>query len=278
MKIVAFILSFFILTLHAEDEPKTGTELVKVKLISEYEHLMAGNDQWIGLLMTIEEGWHTYWRYAGDSGLPTMLDWLSENKNVEISDIKWPVPEKIKFSGMANYGYEDQVLLMMKIKVPKDFEKNKIVLKADANWLVCKEKCLPGNKEVSLELPVRNSPSLPTEYKTMFEDYSKMLPLENEYFTAEAKFKGGDIVLELLEEKHIDYSEMTFFPYEAEIISNGKDQKIEKNDGRTKLIMPLDQYRVKEPEQLKGILVFDKKVKDNSNAVKINVPIKPRRR
>ena len=52
------------------------TELVKVALISEV--ISAPKKEgilWIGLHQILQPKWHTYWRYAGDSGLPTRLKW-----------------------------------------------------------------------------------------------------------------------------------------------------------------------------------------------------------
>ena len=48
---------------------------VKVSLISEQSGVVPGTTSWIGLRLTHEPHWHTYWINPGDSGLPTKLTW-----------------------------------------------------------------------------------------------------------------------------------------------------------------------------------------------------------
>ena len=95
------------------------TELVKVALISEV--ISAPKKEgtlWIGLHQKLQPKWHTYWRYAGDSGLPTQLKW-EEFKNVEIGKIHWPLPDIIKVGPLVNYGYENETLLLIPLTVKK---------------------------------------------------------------------------------------------------------------------------------------------------------------
>ena len=80
MGVLAFVtlaqLNFSSNTLAANNE----TELVKVALIS--EAISAPKDRgiiWVGLHQKLQPNWHTYWRYAGDSGLPTQLKWEKYN-------------------------------------------------------------------------------------------------------------------------------------------------------------------------------------------------------
>jgi hypothetical protein len=49
---------------------------------------------WVGLQLAHQPEWHTYWKNAGDSGLPTQLQWTLP-PGVSAGDIAWPVPKKI---------------------------------------------------------------------------------------------------------------------------------------------------------------------------------------
>ena len=42
----------------------------------------------------MDKGWHTYWRNPGDSGGPIEIDW-DLPKGFSVSDIKWPLPERL---------------------------------------------------------------------------------------------------------------------------------------------------------------------------------------
>ena len=49
----------------------------------------AGQPVWLGLQLTHQPEWHTYWKNPGDSGLPTRLEWVLP-AGLQASDIAWP--------------------------------------------------------------------------------------------------------------------------------------------------------------------------------------------
>ena len=65
---------------------------------------------WVGLQLAHQPEWHTYWKNAGDSGLPTHLQWTLP-VGVTAGEIAWPTPQKIRIGSLANFGYEGTVLL-----------------------------------------------------------------------------------------------------------------------------------------------------------------------
>ncbi len=46
-----------------------------------------------GVAMQLEQGWKTYWRNPGDSGVPARFD-FSKSDNVEAVTVLWPAPTK----------------------------------------------------------------------------------------------------------------------------------------------------------------------------------------
>ena len=58
------------------------------------EGVVAGQAVWVGLELRHQPGWHSYWKNAGDSGLPTTLD-FSLPEGVMARDIAWPIPQKM---------------------------------------------------------------------------------------------------------------------------------------------------------------------------------------
>ena len=60
--------------------------------------------------------WHTYWKNAGDSGLPTKLEWTLP-AGVTAGDIAWPAPQKIAIGTLANFGFEGTVLLPVPLTI-----------------------------------------------------------------------------------------------------------------------------------------------------------------
>ena len=63
--------------------------------------VQAGKPVWLGLQLTHQPEWHTYWKNPGDSGLPTMLEWKLP-AGVTAGEIAGPTPTKIPIGNLAN--------------------------------------------------------------------------------------------------------------------------------------------------------------------------------
>ena len=74
----------------------------------------------LGLMLQHKEGWHTYWKNPGDSGLATELHWTLPD-GLQAGPIQWPTPRKIAIGRLANFGYEDQVLLPVRVAIAPQF-------------------------------------------------------------------------------------------------------------------------------------------------------------
>ncbi len=117
-----------------------------------------------GLRITHQPHWHTYWKNPGDSGLATQLDW-SLPAGITPGAINWPIPQTLPVGPLANYGYEGTVLLPVTLRVGADFRPpanpgGNITLKLHAQWLVCREECIPEQGDFSLDVPVKGSIAL----------------------------------------------------------------------------------------------------------------------
>src|SRR5437763_1016596 len=70
-----------------------GKELVKASLVADTSVIVPGKPFSVGLLLRMAPGWHTYWKYAGDAGLPTEIKWnLPPGWN--IGEIQWPITKR----------------------------------------------------------------------------------------------------------------------------------------------------------------------------------------
>ena len=133
-----------------------------------------GKPLWAGLRLTHQPRWHTYWKNPGDSGLATQLDWKLPS-GITAGAIQWPAPQKIPVGSLANYGFENTVLLPVPLTVAPGFraEAASIDLKLSASWLVCKEECVPQEGRFSLSLPVKGSTAL---HAAEFEQAARAAP------------------------------------------------------------------------------------------------------
>ena len=154
------------------------TEQVQAELMA---HAPDGADPgktvWVGLQLTHRPEWHTYWKNAGDSGLPTVLNWTLP-AGVTAGEIAWPTPHKIRIGNLANYGYEGTVLLPVPLTITPAFKPSllsgDIDIKLKAAWLVCRKECIPEEGEFALKLPVKGSTAInSSQFNTAFAQAPK---------------------------------------------------------------------------------------------------------
>jgi thiol:disulfide interchange protein DsbD len=154
------------ITVSAQNNAKSvvTTEQVRAELMAHApEGVEPGKTVWLGLQLTHQPEWHTYWKNSGDSGLPTQLEWTLP-PGVVAGEIAWPVPRKIPIGNLANYGYEGTVLLPVPLTVTPDFKpsllSSGLEVKLKASWLVCRKECIPQEGEFALKVPVKSTTAL----------------------------------------------------------------------------------------------------------------------
>ncbi len=154
------------------------TEQVRAELMAfAPDGVGAGKTVWVGLQIAHQPHWHTYWKNAGDSGLPTRLDW-SLPAGVSAGEIAWPTPQKINIGSLSNFGYDGTVLLPVPLTIGKSFAPapgaDNLEVKLAASWLVCKQECVPQDGSFVLQLPLRGSTAL---HGAAFEQAQAAQPL-----------------------------------------------------------------------------------------------------
>ncbi len=131
------------------------TDQVRAELLAHApEGLAPGRPAWLGLRIDHAAGWHSYWKNPGDSGLPTSLEWTLP-PGFQAGEIAWPTPRPLPLGTLVNYGYEGRLLLAVPLQVPADFAGASVPVRLRAQWLVCKDVCIPEEGEFALELPAR---------------------------------------------------------------------------------------------------------------------------
>jgi thiol:disulfide interchange protein DsbD len=128
---------------------------VTARLISPVESVVPGDTVWFGLSLEIADGWNTYWKNAGSTGLPPTLE-LSDGLNAYQPELQFPLAKTKPFGDDATlltYGYTDEVLHPFQITIPETASSQWSV-SGEARWLVCRDICIPESQNVSLSLPV----------------------------------------------------------------------------------------------------------------------------
>ncbi|MGZ3362949.1 MAG: protein-disulfide reductase DsbD domain-containing protein, partial [Xanthobacteraceae bacterium] len=102
-----------------------------------------------GLGIRLKPGWHTYWRYPGDAGVPPRFDFAG-SQNVKAVEVLWPAPQRIPEEGMVAIGYTGDVMLPIAI-VPQDVSKP-VLLHLKLDYAVCEKLCVPAEGKAELLL------------------------------------------------------------------------------------------------------------------------------
>ncbi|MBJ6124296.1 protein-disulfide reductase DsbD domain-containing protein [Microvirga splendida] len=107
-------------------------------------------EHWLaGVEITLDQGFKTYWRNPGDSGLPPRFDW-SGSENVAGTEVRWPAPKRHEDAAGVAYVYGKKAVLPILV-TPKDPAKPvKLVLALE--YGVCKDICIPAHADLTLDL------------------------------------------------------------------------------------------------------------------------------
>ena len=173
------------------------TDHVEAELIAERTALVPGVPSTLALRLKIEDGWHTYWRNPGDSGLPTTLEWKLPT-GFSASEIEWPAPLVLPVGPLVNYGYEGEVLHLVTLTPPANLEPgSNAEIAARADWLVCKEVCIPDGADLKLTLPVAMNAATDPRSSSAISTTRAALPQSLTGWKAEAHANGAKIELKL---------------------------------------------------------------------------------
>ena len=212
-KIIFSILLFFSFFGAAEI---FDTGHARISLIKDHSDFVPGTSINIGLKVSMDKGWHTYWRNPGDSGGPIEIDW-DLPKGFSVSDIKWPLPEKIEYPPLMTYGYEDFVIYPMVLSIPADYSEDYFEMAADI--LICADVCIPESGKISSNLLDIESDSLIYEWLESIP--SKSLPITT-------SLNENNLEIRFTFEKEI--KEIYFFPDENNSIDYSSKQNFYKKD------------------------------------------------
>ncbi|MEQ1783125.1 MAG: protein-disulfide reductase DsbD domain-containing protein [Hyphomonadaceae bacterium] len=116
-------------------------------------------DPFLGALhLKLADGWHVYWKNAGDSGLPPTATWAN-SPAVVAGEFRFPTPEAIPLATLMNYGYEQEVTLPFEIKIAADAKVgDQLSIGGKFEYLICADICIPEDVTLSITLPVAAAP------------------------------------------------------------------------------------------------------------------------
>jgi thiol:disulfide interchange protein DsbD len=212
---------------HAVSGSEVATQHVKARLVSEVASLAPGQAFWVALQFDIAEGWHTYWRNPGDSGLATQLAWRLPS-GFTADDILWTAPHRFDLPPLVNYGYAGHATHLIRITVPKNSTAgSSALLAATASWLVCSDVCIPESAQLKLKLPIGSQAGGhdPAD-AALFAAARRELPIAAPA-AATAELQAGRVIIRLGHEWGATFSSitsLTFFPFDEGAIDYASPQ------------------------------------------------------
>ena len=241
---------------HGLAQTYQGKQLVRAELLADTTAIVPGKSFTVGLLLRMAPGWHTYWKFSGDAGLPTELKWKLP-PGWKIGDIQWPIPLKTIDPGdIETYGYENEVLLMQEIIPPSKLDGLSAKPSTEANWLVCEKICIPGGATLQLDLPVAST-SQPAN-TDIFARYRHLLPQNlpaPNVARADWSRGGSDLRLKITSETLVKYPAVDFFPLPEQETIVGHPAVQSRNNNEIMFRIPLESAS-KDLSSVSGLVVF----------------------
>jgi thiol:disulfide interchange protein DsbD len=245
-------------------------------LVTDAAALRPGEPFDVALRLTMDPGWHSYWRNPGDSGLPTEIAWTLP-PGFEADPVRWPYPERIEVTPFVSYGYSDEVLLPVRITPPAELSAGEVTLEGKATWLICADVCLPAEGEVRLTLPVGEGSAADAGAAVAMEAARARLPLESRDWSvrAEAEAEGYHLHVAPPPGWSGGLDGAYFFADTAAVVQHAAPQRVERKDEGYLLYVPRSEYARAPAARLSGVLVAPEGATfaDGRRALAVDVPV-----
>ncbi|HEY2628676.1 MAG TPA: protein-disulfide reductase DsbD domain-containing protein [Usitatibacter sp.] len=254
-----FALAVFTLGAHGALAASTlKTEHVEAELVTDDASAQPGKSTLVGLKLRMARDWHTYWKNPGDSGLPTKIQWTLP-EGWKAGDIQWPYPQPLPVGPLLNYGYDDEVVLLVSLTPPANAPEGPAAIKAHAEWLVCKDICVPEKGDLDISFPVSKAePKKNPMFQAHIDRARNQLPLDVAGWKSEASMSGMSLVVRLTApEGAAPPAKAHFFPERESLIEPAAPEKLTVA-GRTLTIeMKLADPPLTDVKTLKGVVVSE---------------------
>ena len=259
------VLAAFTLSLAALLAPTAGaaplvkTEHVEAELVAEKVAAQPGKPALVGLKLRMEPLWHTYWRNPGDSGLPTRIEWILP-EGWKAGEIQWPYPHPLPVGPLMNYGYEDEVVLLVPITPAANAKPGRYPIKASAEWLVCKDICIPEKGELELSLPVATGEPQPNpRNQAHIERAQNMLPVAAPGWKFAVGIAGKTLVLRMTAPAGAALPDKAaFFPEREQLIEPAAPQRVTREGDTLVIEMKMAEPRMVPVEGVAGVAVSER--------------------
>lgn len=149
----------------AQEEKSVADGIASVSLIDGWR--LADGAVIAGIAVRLAPGWHTYWRDPGEVGMPPSFDWSASGNLAEVA-MDWPTPKLFDTFGSRSIGYQDAVVLPVRL-TPRDPARPVDVV-LNLRLGVCAEVCVPDQVELATRFDLVPADPRPAPIRAAFAD------------------------------------------------------------------------------------------------------------
>ena len=236
----------------------------QAKLILSADTARPGDTIWAGVDMKMDPAWHTYWKNPGAAGLATKIEWQLP-PGVTAGEILWPLPEKLPPIEVTTYGYDNEVVLLVPLKIVGDLKPTELDLKANVSWLECKDVCIPASQSVEAKLNIGSETKSSADAATI-ESWLKKMPQTNSVYQFQAWWEkpANDNTRPLIlnygpmaAAKNITYDSVDFFPDASDTFEiQAATETISAQSAYIRLRKAVKKFSGDWPKEISGVIVI----------------------
>jgi thiol:disulfide interchange protein DsbD len=224
----------------------------RARLIAERTAAAPGSTITLGLVVDMDEGWHVYWNGRNDTGYPVTVE-LDLPEGWTRGPTLYPPPERhIAPGGIIDHIYEGRVTLLIPVTIPADAEPATAEITGTADWLVCREACIPGDAPVRATIAV--TPDTAAAERTadtaLIEASRRAMPVALADSTLTAWVERDTLVIESAAPGNLEFYPSAASAALAEPIASAA---VSASDGPARLTLAPAEGR---PDEISGVASF----------------------
>lgn len=230
-----------------------------VRIITETTTLLPGMPFLVGIHFKLPEHGHIYWQNPGNSGLPTEIQWTLP-EGFKAGPLLWPYPQRFEAPDDVTYGYKNEVMLMCEITPPPNLQSGQTIqIGASVKWMFCAESCIPGEKDLILEMRMENADKKEDKQRSiLFDHWKNQLPITSEKLNVFADLQDHEIHLIVLPRTgSINIENLFVFPQDENIIDPNEKEIVTKHKNGILVRLKLSPYLQHSLQRFRGVLVMD---------------------
>jgi DsbC/DsbD-like thiol-disulfide interchange protein len=227
------------------------------RLIADSARIQAGRPFSLGILITLDPGWHTYWKNPGTSGMPPDMTWQLP-PGFEGGPVQWPAPSVVGPADMPDYGYEKKVLLMRTVTPSSWLQDRDYRFTVKLAWMICKDVCVQRKADLVITLPAGNA-SKDSPWKRDFDDARSALPVLDPAWSFKAGVHGKNLDLTIIPppgQSREAIARGTFIPLENGLLEAGHPPAWQAPTNTPVLSLRLLSPTAPRPERLAGLFLL----------------------